>query len=284
MNIIRDREIRMTQPRFLNDPHELSVEINPQSLQRHFFDHLVEVEGCTPERAADIACRNIQGMVIDHVAHVTAAREEVGILSLCDAPDNMLLWAHYANEHCGAALEIDVGELALPEVGPGNVQCLAEVIYSDKRVDYIVERIALWMTLVYKSRAWAYEREWRLLKSLSTLRRKTEDVFVLELPAKAIRSVVFGARALGPDEEAVFALLKKPEYEHVTIYKAAFSSELVGLNLLTGEQFAWSILHGEHHFGDNWRQLRQWVNMEAFEKAERGVGLPASATTSRDAG
>ena len=35
------------------------------------------------------------------------------------------------------------------------------------------------------------------------------------------------------------------------------------------------ILHGEHHFGDNWRQLRQWVNMDAFEKAERGVGLPA---------
>lgn len=221
----------MTQPRFLNDPHELSVEINPQSLQRHFYDHLVEVQGCAPTRAADIAIRNIQGMVIDHVAHVRAAREELGILSLCDAPDNMLLWAHYADEHRGAALEIDVGELTLSEVGSDNVQCLAEVIYSDKRVDYIAERMPLWMTLVYKSGAWAYEREWRLLKSLSTLRKKTGDVFVLELPAKAIRSVVFGARAFGSDEEAAITLLKEPEYQHVAIYKAAFSSKLVGLDL-----------------------------------------------------
>jgi len=32
--ILKDRDIRFTQPRFLNDPHELSVEINPQSLTR----------------------------------------------------------------------------------------------------------------------------------------------------------------------------------------------------------------------------------------------------------
>ena len=269
----------MTQPRFLNDPHELSVEINPQSLQRHVYDHLVETERCAPERATGIATRNIRNLVIDHVAHVTAAREQIGILSLCDSPDNMLLWAHYADEHRGAVLEINVGELIAPKTTPNDVQCLTEVIYSDERIDYIAERIPLWMTLAYKSGAWSYEREWRLFKSLSSLRRKTEDVFVIDLPAKAIKGVVFGARASGSDEEAAIALLQAaPEYQHVVIRKAAFSSRLVGLDLRTGEEFAWSILHGQHHFGDNWRQFRQWVNMEALERAERGVGLPTAGT------
>lgn len=34
--ILEGRDIRFTQPRFLNDPHELSVEINPQSITRNF--------------------------------------------------------------------------------------------------------------------------------------------------------------------------------------------------------------------------------------------------------
>lgn len=264
----------MTQPRFLNDPHELSVEINAQSLMRNFYDHLVEVQGCLPENARDIATRNIVNLVIDHVAHVNSAREDVGILSLCDTSDNMLLWAHYAHEHRGAVLELDVSEL-ITTTDENTIQCVAEVIYSDARVDYIAERIPLWMTLAYKSQAWAYEREWRLFKSLNNLRRKTDDIFVIDLPPSAIKSVTFGARASGSEESDTLALLASTsEYRHVAIHKASFTSNLVGLKMRTAEEFAWAILHGEHHFGDHWREIFQWVNMEVLEQAESGVGLP----------
>lgn len=85
-DILKAGEIRMTPPRFLNDPHELSVEINPQSLMRDFYEHMV-ANGCELDRAADIARRNVTGMVINHVERVVAEREKVGILSLCDEPD-----------------------------------------------------------------------------------------------------------------------------------------------------------------------------------------------------
>lgn len=39
--ILRRGEIRLTQPCHLNDPHELSVEINPQSMLRDLFERMV---------------------------------------------------------------------------------------------------------------------------------------------------------------------------------------------------------------------------------------------------
>jgi hypothetical protein len=274
LKILQTQEIRFTQPSHLNDPHELSVEINPQSLIRDFYDHMVG-QGFTPARAADIARRNIPGMVVDQVDRVVVERDRVGILSLCDSPENMLLWAHYGDEHRGAVLEVDISDMITPREEPEEIQVLSKVIYSDERVDYIARRLPLWMTLAYKSAAWAYECEWRLFKSLSALRQKSETVFVAGLPPNAIKRVIFGARAVGPDEEAAITLIQQSaEHQHIKIEKAMFTSGLVGLDFRSGRSFAGAILHGQHHFGENWRQLRQWVDLEKMKQAELGVGLP----------
>jgi hypothetical protein len=274
LTILRTREIRFTQPRHLNDPHELSVEINPQSLMRDFYDHMVG-QGVAPARAADIATRNMRDMVVDQVDKMVAEREQVGILSLCDSPENMLLWAHYGDEHRGAVLELDIRDMINSREKPGEIQVLSKVNYSDERVDYIARGLPLWMTLAYKSAAWAYESEWRLFKSLSALRQKSEVVFVADLPPSAIKKVIFGARAVGLDEEAAVTLIQQSaDHQHIEIEKAMFSSGLVGLDFRSGRSFAGAILHGQHHFGENWRQLRQWVDLEKMEQAEHGVGLP----------
>ena len=277
LGILTSGEIRMTPPRFLNDPHELSIEINPQSLMRDFRDHMV-ADGCDPTRAAGIAQRNVRGMVIDHVEHVVAQREKIGILSLCDQPDNMLLWAHYGQEHRGAVLELDVGELIAERTAPDDLQVLAEVEYSDERIDYIARGMPLWMTLIYKSAAWVYEREWRLMRSLTALRQKTETVHVLDLPPASIKRVIFGARAMGGDEEAAIKFLQgSADHAHVAIEKAVFTSELVGLDFRSGHDFAWTMIHGEHHFGDHWREHLQWVDLEKLERAAKGEGLDPPA-------
>lgn len=266
---MQDCEVRMTQPRFLNDPHELSVEINPTSVVRNFYSFMI-AHGADPKEAADIATRDICSRVIEAVERVKKEREKVGVLSLCDTEQNMLLWAHYADEHRGAVIELDVSEIATPISDPKEIQCLAEVIYGDKRIDFIKENIPSWLTLAFKSSVWSYEREWRFLKSLDNLKKKNENVFVLELPAASIKSVIFGARAVGQDEEAAIRLVQNSSrFKHVVIKKAVFTSELVGLELRTGESFAGLILHGQHHFGENWREVRQWVDLDKLEVAEK---------------
>jgi len=277
LKILQTGEIRLTQPRFLNDPHELSVEINPQSLMLDFYEHMVR-GGTAPDKAADIAKRNIAGLVVDRVENIVAEREKIGILSLSDNPENMLMWAHYGDHHRGAVLELDVGDMIIKRENPAAVQAVVEVTYSDERIDYIARKMPLWMTLAFKSAAWAYEREWRLFKSLSSLRHKIGDIYVADLAPSAIKRVIFGARAVGPEEEAAIDLIQQSDdHRHIVIQKAMFSTGLIGLDFRTGAEFAWTILHGQHHFGDNWLELRQWVDLRKMEQAEQGLGLPASS-------
>lgn len=218
--------------------------------------------------------RNILGLVIDHVGHVVTEREKIGILSLSDSPDNMLLWAHNGHEHRGVVLKIDISEMITERSDPLAVQALVEVKYSDKSIDYIAEKMPLWLTLMFKSSAWAYERERRLFKSLTELHHKGNEIYVSDLPPSAIKRVIFGARASGSDEEAAIQLIQtSTAHKHIEIQKAVFSS---GLEFKTGAQFASMLLHGQHHLGENWRELRQWVDLSKMERAEAGDGLPKS--------
>ncbi len=43
----------------------------------------------------------------------------------------------------------------------------------------------------------------------------------------------------------------------MAIEKAVFTSGLVGLDFRSGHDFAWTIIQGEHHFGDHWREHLQ---------------------------
>lgn len=275
LKILEDNEIRMTQPQFLNDPFELSVKINPLIVQRNYYDFLVRETGRTSEDAWKSAKANIPDMVIDMVQNVISSRNEVGVLSLTKSPFNLLMWAHYADEHKGAVIEIDVDELAREPKREGEVQCLAEVIYQDKRIDILAEKIPPWSTLIYKSQSWSYEQEWRFIRSVDALQKKTETVYTIDVPSTAIRSIIFGARAFGPEEEQALDLLTKDErYQHVETRKALLSTDLAGLDTRMAEAFGGTILHGQHHFGENWREVRTWVDLDALEAAQNLEGPP----------
>jgi Protein of unknown function (DUF2971) len=69
---------------------------------------------------------------------------------------------HYADEHRGAVLELDAGDLIARPQSPDEIQAMAQVVYDDERIDFIARRMPVWMTLNWKSKAWEYEREWRI--------------------------------------------------------------------------------------------------------------------------
>ncbi len=276
--ILETREIRMTQPRYLNDPHELNLIVNAEGLQEDFYQSCIK-KGETPERAAEIATNNIVDLVIEHVTHISTARDQIGVLSLSEVHDNMLLWAHYGDEHRGATIELDISRLATLGRSSRELECLAQVQYVDTRIDFTAARIPLWMTLAFKSRPWAHEMEWRLLRSLPTLRRKTEEVFVIDLPPEAVRRVIFGAHADAAQEEPIVDLLRsQKDFGHVAVEKAMFRTNLIGLETIPISKFGWTILHGEHHFGDRWREIAKWVDMRSLESAEKGGRIRANPT------
>lgn len=102
-------------------------------------------------------------------------KRTMGILSLCERHDNLLMWAHYAASHAGICVE-------LQRAGPPLNRAL-KVAYSRDypHVDFFEIADALegsgpaaesaqrkWVNAIFltKSIDWSYEQEWRILSPL----------------------------------------------------------------------------------------------------------------------
>jgi len=125
--------------------------------------------------------------------------KEVGVLSLTERPDDMLMWAHYANSHHGYCLEFDA-----------TIQPLSlayRVYYADERPTFRlfdsntednVKRI-----LLHKAEFWRHESEWRMVGPANT----GPVVF----PPQGLKSIILGAGIAGEDVTALRAIAAERE-------------------------------------------------------------------------
>jgi hypothetical protein len=139
-----------------------------------------------------------------------------------------LLWAHYAAEHGGLAVEIDP---ASPEFNrhttpDRNFERAGPVRYSALRPKIPETDEILFEHFFIKSPEWAYEQEYRIVRKFeSAIETKGAQqrfpVHLYELPANAICKVIFGVRVT-PDQRS--ALVKDttadPAFKHVKFAKA----------------------------------------------------------------
>jgi hypothetical protein len=132
-------------------------------------------------------------------------KQTVGILSLCEIHDNLLMWAHYAASHTGICAE-------LRRDGP-PLDLALKVVYSHDypRVDFFETARAIegsddaaqlaqrkWVDAIFltKSIDWSYEQEWRVLDTIGGRRRHT---FGPELLTK----IYLGCKLSAADEKRV---------------------------------------------------------------------------------
>ncbi|MEL7937700.1 DUF2971 domain-containing protein [Pseudomonas delhiensis] len=99
----------------------------------------------------------LNGTHIDHDRYYRDMIDSLGIVSLAENRDNLLLWAHYASNHYGMCLGFEWNETGLPPA--------EEVIYQNRYrtleyYSYTEAELAA-ISLLQKSADWAYEREWR---------------------------------------------------------------------------------------------------------------------------
>jgi len=88
-------------------------------------------------------------------------KKEVRICSLSKNKDNALLWAHYANEHKGCCIEVEVAEdFSWKRIDVNYCSCFP-ILHSGQSDDEIIE-----MLFKTKSDYWSYEDEVRFVKHL----------------------------------------------------------------------------------------------------------------------
>lgn len=153
------------------------------------------------------------------------------ILSLSKTNSDILLWSHYANEHKGVCIGIDINGKRADSTFVKNLNgsILHKVKYSDDPIiigDYSTNSMA--SVLTQKSRQWKYEKEYRLITEDSSL---GGCGIPIDFDPKVIREVTFGA--LVPDS-AIDDCIKEIgrddiEYRRAIIVHGHFTISSIGI-------------------------------------------------------
>lgn len=212
IDILKNRQIRFTQPLALNDPFEAKPHFYKLGSKEEFAKHYAEairryiyrvwvdycrVLGNDPGRFAlankvesdpdyaewlytNLHKQNPQALLPNLRERSYGLHNEFGILSLSEKRDNLLMWAHYAAGHTGFVLELDGSD----EFFKGNFSLPG--FAKPERVEYRLERprmtvedtseeTSLKEIFFVKGSHWRYESEWRYLKNVNDADKKSKD-------------------------------------------------------------------------------------------------------------
>jgi hypothetical protein len=262
LDILRSLRVRFTQPGAQNDPFELRPvvdrfrrsEVARQGLakplseewDRQFSDKILkqfgsqfvnEVERIHPgylasKKEAALAMADAES---DHAALelIVQHLNTLGIFSLSEVPDDLLMWAHYAANHTGFVLEFDDGHAWFWAQRPQGDDCgvLKKVSYADEPSSRYLAELKAHEVFYTKGTKWEYEREWRIIRPLAeSSMSPSEGVFLFDVPAPAITGVIAGLRT---SSESLQELQKVHQSNHrLTHLRIGRISEVKNSNTL----------------------------------------------------
>ncbi len=157
--------------------------------------------------------------------------EIVGILSLTESPDDLLMWTYYAGGHTGFVVEFDSQNAFFANENRLGVTTARKVEYSQTvPLPYLMdndkiaqERI---VNMFYvKNLRFQHEREWRMVAGLDMsdnqkmLKDKTK-IFLYHFDPTAVTGVIFGARMSEENRAKILAIVSQDRYKHVSVSQA----------------------------------------------------------------
>lgn len=165
--------------------------------------------------------------------------EVLGVFSMCEVPDSLLMWAHYGVSHTGFVLELDPNHpyFNARRTDQDEFGHLRQVHYRDVRPSAsLIELDGTEMFLV-KSKEWSYEREWRILRPLTDANQivnaNGESIHLFQLPPESIKSVILGARAFSTLADQVrLAISANSKVSHVQIFRCVPDESCFAINIV----------------------------------------------------
>ena len=154
-------------------------------------------------------------------AKVSEINKHLGILCLTEDPSNLLMWAHYADNHRGFAMGIDDAHPVWNErkSSEDDLRHLRKVKYSSLRPSRPMAEYDFEAFILAKGDDWGYEKEWRIGKSLDDAAKRIPsspfDICLFPLPSTAIRRIYVGARASPALRATLRSLSLQPRYQHL---------------------------------------------------------------------
>lgn len=177
-----------------------------------------EALGVIGDPVRDFRLKHVSNEMQRDMANILA---RAGIYCLSEKRDDLLMWAHYADNHRGICLEFD-GK------SPFMLEAM-RVIYTDRRPSIDQLRRAgshaeMEKALLTKSSQWSYEAEWRIIHQV------LGTGFVSFTPS-ALTGVIFGAEISHKLEFRVREALLKSGSNEVKLYRATADDTHFELNI-----------------------------------------------------
>jgi hypothetical protein len=160
LKVLNDLEIRASIPNALNDPFELSPNIDPAQFtqrkcesflrQEHEIDYWYQREGVQrgfskkkafkrwdlkdiPRRAAELLPRvpqNVEQVRKSFAEQFSADWRIVCASLVCDS---ILMWSHYAENHTGLVLELEMNEAPFSSI----TKYILTIKYDEKKPEFV---------------------------------------------------------------------------------------------------------------------------------------------------
>jgi hypothetical protein len=178
---------------------------------------------------------------------LTEFATKIGMLCLAGKCNNLLMWAHYANNYKGFVIEFNGKHrfFCRQRHAPEELGGLKKVRYTDIRpnksllIGLTAEEIFL-----TKSKKWKYEQEWRMLASFENEEDKCLKIdgkpvldgdglpiFLCPLPHDCITGVIFGSRMTEENKLKIANILSDDaRYSHVKIYQSVLDERAFKLH------------------------------------------------------
>lgn len=164
--------------------------------------------------------------------------EQFGVLSMTDKPDNLLMWAHYADSHRGFVIELNSEHSFFNFPADPTRSALRKIEYVERRNirTLMSEGSDSYKAFFLKSNYWSYESEWRLVRALQDADKKVGDnIHLFKLPEAIVSGVILGLNMKAKLKEEILNLLKiDARYTHVKIFGASpnYQEDHVDINPL----------------------------------------------------
>lgn len=231
--IFSHSEVYFPSPKQFNDPFDCKVRVDFRSSpkeQREFLDEMLAKlhPSLTKKQRQPLVKKVLREKTFFNnreiekfTRNMQDTVDAAGVFCMTELPDNILMWAHYADSHRGFCAEFAVADNRFfgrtIDVNYSSTYIKPHFLHSTPREQ--VEEI-----LLTKALPWSYEREWRIIDQL-------KGCGAYKFPAPALRTVILGCRMSSDNEARIRTLLSSfpsaPVLKRAKPSDSEFSLDLV---------------------------------------------------------
>lgn len=260
IDVLKNRSIRFSPPIAFNDPFEFKPVISSVASDNYIRQYMEEnidsmVELLKSELPVNIrdffpqsklremlllyinsnigVADQLMGPVINKLSTLLfeKSNENIGVLSLTEKSDNLLMWSHYADSHRGYCIGFNSNHEFFNRKRSKNDEFshLRKVEYLERRPSKSIVEMNGTDIFLLKSDVWKYEQEWRMCAILSEadtiIHTTNPSVNLFNFPAGILDEIIIGVNADASLTDSILSFIRgNSEFGHVEVKRASVSN------------------------------------------------------------